>query len=82
MLNSGMQRFELRHTGNGLELSGGQLKDETLKFPGTDTGTALRVVAFLSKRTGSVLLIFNTAGEVIETHRRDPVSPMDSRPLP
>ena len=35
-----------------------------------------RVVGFLSQRHGSVLRIFDAAGKVIETRRREPVMPI------
>jgi hypothetical protein len=66
--------FELRPVADGLELSGGELK-EPLKYP--DRESAIRLVGFLSQRRGSELRIFDATGALLETQRREPTTIME-----
>jgi hypothetical protein len=65
-----VEEYELRPVDERLELTGGMLK-ETLRFPAEDRDAAVRVVGSLSQRAGSVLRIFDTDGNEVETQRRD-----------
>jgi hypothetical protein len=65
-----VHEFELRETESGLRLSGGQLEDG-LNYPASDKQQAIGVVGFLSQRDGSILRLFDSADNVIETQRRE-----------
>ena len=70
-----MHEFELRPIGGFIELSGGEL-EKPLKYPLDDPDAAIRNVGFMSERYGSVLRIFNEAGDMIESQRREAVMPL------
>jgi hypothetical protein len=70
-----MHTFELRPFENGFELRGGHLP-EPMIFRDVEPRPAVHLVGFLSQKFGSELLIFNAAGEVIQTRRFEPVLPI------
>jgi hypothetical protein len=63
-----VDEYELRPNGSKVELTGGKL-DESMTFDHQEYAT--RLVGFLSQRDGSVLRIFNAAGALVDTQRRD-----------
>jgi hypothetical protein len=64
-----MDSFELRRSGEDLHLSGGSFH-KPLIYPAANPEAPIRLVGFLSQRHGSVLRVFNTAGELVEIQRR------------
>ena len=71
-----MEEYELRPVEGNLELSGGKL-EETLRYPSDDRAAAVRLVGFLSQRTGSILRVFDAVGHEVETQRREATVVLD-----
>jgi len=72
-----MQTFDLRQSGAHLQLSGEPLS-EPLIYPAGDPEAPIRLVGYLSQLNGSVLRIFNAAGDLVEVQRREATTVMPS----
>ena len=66
-----METFNLRRSGEHLHLTGGSF-EEPLVYPAGDPHAPIRLVGFLSQRHGSVLQVFNAAGELVAVQERPP----------